>query len=93
MVKRNSGQGYLLKKLIIMRFIKRTQSKKQLTILKNDAKVQAAMLQKQNDEIELFEGAQEQAELLNRVNLLLDGAQKQAELLIKQEKENTQVKE
>ena len=54
---------------------KKIEEEKQLTILKNDAKVQAAMLQKQNDEIELFEGAQEQAELLNRVNLLLDGAQ------------------
>ena len=71
---------------------KKIEEEKQLTILKNDAKVQAAMLQKQNDEIELFEGAQEQAELLNRVNLLLDGAQKQAELLIKQEKEENSLK-
>ena len=71
---------------------KKIEEEKQLTILKNDAKVQAAMLQKQNDEIELFEGAQAQAELLNRVNLLLDGAQKQAELLIKQEKEENSLK-
>lgn len=71
---------------------KKIEEEKQLAILKSDAKVQAAMLQRRNDEIELFEGAQEQAELLNRVNLLLDGAQKQAELLIKQEKEENSLK-
>ena len=71
---------------------KKIEEEKQLASLKNDAKVQAAMLQRKNEEIELYEGAQEQAELLNRVNLLLDGAQKQAELLIKQEKEENFLK-
>lgn len=71
---------------------RKIEREKQLADLKNDAKIQAAMLKRKNDEIELYEGAKEQAKLLNRVNLLLDGAQKQAELLMKQEKEENALK-